>query len=152
MSQPAGSRKKRPAKKSGTPSGNQPEVAGKTREEAPEPIWGKFPLVPIAVLIGIILLFLGLFSGNKVQMAIGLGLACLGGLEQVVREHFAGYRSHTSLLAGLVFVITVGLLYFWALWILWQCLLAGAILAAGAAWLFLKQFEKASGGLRYRVR
>jgi hypothetical protein len=33
---------------------------------------------------------------------------------QAIREHFAGYRSHSTLLAGAVFVFTVGGLFYLA--------------------------------------
>ena len=35
-------------------------------------------------------------------------------MEVAIREHFAGYRSHTTLLAGAVFVFTVGGLFYLA--------------------------------------
>ena len=45
---------------------------------------------------------------HPTAIGVGVVLAGLGGLEVAVREHFAGYRSHTTLLAGAVFVVTVG--------------------------------------------
>ena len=41
-----------------------------------------------------------------------MALACLGGMEVAIREHLAGYRSHTTLLAGFVFVVVVALLFY----------------------------------------
>ena len=42
----------------------------------------------------------------------GLAIASLAGLELSVREHFAGYRSHTLLLAGAAAVaVMLGLYY-----------------------------------------
>jgi hypothetical protein len=78
-------------------------------------------------------------------------LGALGGLEVSVREHFAGYRSHSTLLAGTVFVlITGGLLYLSGL-SLAICLALGAI-AFVAAFLALRAaFRRASGGLSYKV-
>jgi hypothetical protein len=35
-----------------------------------------------------------------VLIALGLALGALGGLDTSVREHFAGYRSHTLVLAA----------------------------------------------------
>ena len=42
-------------------------------------------------------------GGDRGTLAIGTGLvlASLAGLELSIREHFAGYRSHSLLLAGL---------------------------------------------------
>ncbi len=69
-----------------------------------------------------------------------------------MREHFAGYRSHTTLLAGVGFVVVTGLAYFLAELVLWQCLAVGVLLAVPAFWWLRRAFEKASGGLSYRIR
>jgi hypothetical protein len=37
---------------------------------------------------------------GKVMVAAAMVLGSLGGLEVSIREHFAGYRSHTTLLAA----------------------------------------------------
>ena len=42
------------------------------------------------------------------MLGVGLVLGSLAGLELSVREHFAGYRSHTLLLAAAVGVATLG--------------------------------------------
>ena len=39
-------------------------------------------------------------------------LASLGGLDTALREHFAGFRSHTIILAGLPAVGVAAILYF----------------------------------------
>lgn len=111
---------------------------------------GKPPLTQLTVLVGSLLI--GFITGNKVQMVVGLILGSLGGFELAVREHFAGYRSHTTLLAGVAFVITTGLIFFVAKWVLWQALLIGLVVGAGVFWLRLQRFRMASGGLSYRVR
>ncbi|MDX6581603.1 MAG: hypothetical protein QOI10_787 [Solirubrobacterales bacterium] len=49
---------------------------------------------------------------GTVLLATGLALGSLAGLELSIREHFAGYRSHTVLLAGVAAVGTLALLYF----------------------------------------
>ena len=45
------------------------------------------------------------------MIGAGLVLGSLAGLELAVREHFAGYRSHTLLLAGAIGVAVVAGLY-----------------------------------------
>ncbi|MBK5232662.1 MAG: hypothetical protein JJE13_06740 [Thermoleophilia bacterium] len=106
----------------------------------------------LAVLAGLILIVVGAITGNPTQLAIGLALGSLGGLELSVREHFAGFRSHTTLLAGVVFVLATGLSYFVALLVLWKCLVIGFSLG-GLAWGYLRRvFEKKSGGLSYKLR
>ena len=124
----------------------------KTAEERPPAPWGNFPLGPLSVLAGLVLLVIGAISSNPVQLAIGMGLGALGGLELSIREHFAGFRSHTTLLAGFTFVITVGLTYFAGRIVLWACLLIGVAIAAPTFWWLRKHFEKASGGLTYKIR
>lgn len=78
-------------------------------------------------------------------------LAGLGGLEVSAREHFAGYRSHTTLLAGTVFVLTVGCLFYLADLILAVCLGIGAAAFLLAFYLLRRAFQRASGGLSFRV-
>jgi hypothetical protein len=97
------------------------------------------------------MLIYGFVTGQPVPLAVGLALGSLAGLELSVREHFSGYRSHTSLLAGAAFVFTVALLYYAAGLILLICLIAGAA-AFAATFLALRQaFRRATGGLSYRI-
>ena len=78
-------------------------------------------------------------------------LACLGGMEVAIREHLAGYRSHTTLLAGFVFVLVVALLFYAAGQLLAVALAIGAV-AFLAAFIGLRRvFQRASGGLSFRV-
>ncbi|MGB0119640.1 MAG: hypothetical protein WBP55_01650 [Solirubrobacterales bacterium] len=129
---------------------NRPKPTLK-QEEPPAP-WGKFPLVELSVLVGLILIVIGAIGQNPTQLGIGLALGSLGGLELSIREHFAGYRSHTTLLAGVVFVLGAGVSYFLLGMIHWQCLVIGFTLG-GVSWgLLRKAFVKASGGLTYKLR
>ena len=51
-----------------------------------------------ASLAGLILVIVGLIIGTDrgaLAIGVGIGLAALGGLELAIREHFAGYRSHS---------------------------------------------------------
>lgn len=87
-------------------------AAEDTRPPAP---WGSFPLVEICVLVGLILLIVGLIMGGRqggLAIGVGIGLAALGGLELAIREHFAGFRSHSSLLAGVPAIATMGILFY----------------------------------------
>jgi hypothetical protein len=120
-------------------------------DERPPAPWGSFPLAELTILAGIILLAIGLIGGSPTALGLGIVLGALGGLEVSVREHFAGYRSHSTLLAGTVFVlVTGGLLYLSGL-ILAICIAVGAV-AFLAAFLALRAaFRRASGGLSYRV-
>ena len=68
-----------------------------------------------------------------------------------IREHFAGYRSHTTLLAGVVFVLIIGLLFYVADQILAVALAIGAVAFAIVFYLARRAFQRASGGLSYRI-
>jgi hypothetical protein len=73
-------------------------------DERPKAPWHPFPLVELSVLVGIICIVVGLLSSDdtygRVLLALGFALGALGGLDTAVREHFAGYRSHTLVLAA----------------------------------------------------
>jgi len=79
-------------------------VAGRPgADERPAPPWGGFPLSELLVALGIGVIVWGALSdGDTRNERIGGGLiiAALGGLELAVREHLAGFRSHTTMLAG----------------------------------------------------
>jgi hypothetical protein len=126
-----------------------PRVA--TPDDRPPAPWGKFPLAELTILAGIVSLAIGVIGGHPTAIGVGVALAGLGGMEVAVREHFAGYRSHTTLLAGTVFVFTVGGLFYLAGQILAVALAAGAVAFAIAFYFARRAFQRASGGLSFRV-
>lgn len=100
------------------------------QDERPPAPWGSFPLVEIVVLVALVMLVAGFIVGGSrgtTLIVTGLVLGSLAGLELSIREHFAGYRSHTTLLAGAVAVLTMAIAYY-ALE-----LAAGVAIAAGVA-------------------
>ena len=103
------------------------------------------------ILAGIASLAIGMFGGNPTAIGLGVALAGLGGMEVAIREHLAGYRSHTTLLAGFAFVLTTGLLYYAAKTILAVALGIGALAFLIVFYLARRAFQKASGGLSYKV-
>jgi len=104
------------------------------------------------VLAGLILILVGAATNNPTRLVIGLGLGSIGGLELSVREHVAGYRSHTTLLAGVGFVLSLLVTYFGFRLVLWVCLAIGAVVG-GLIWVGMRQvFRRAAGGLSYRLR
>ena len=121
-------------------------------DERPPAVWGGFPLGPLAVLAGLVLIVVGVVKTDPVLMTMGVGVGAVGGLELAIREHFTGFRSHTSLLGGIIFVAAVWVSFYLAHVVLWACLLIGAVLAVPAFWWFRKRFEKPSGGLTYKLR
>jgi uncharacterized integral membrane protein len=120
-------------------------------EERPPAPWGNFPLAELSVLAGIVMLAIGIFSKNPTALGVGVVLAGFGGLATAASEHFAGYRSHTTLLAGTVFVLVVGGLFYLAGLILAVCLGVGAVAFLVAFFFARRAFQKASGGLSFKV-
>jgi hypothetical protein len=120
-------------------------------DDRPPAPWGNFPLAELVILGGIVSLIVGIVGQHPTALGIGVAMAGLGGLEVAIREHFAGYRSHTTLLAGAVFVLTVGGLFYLANQILAVALAVGAVTFAIAFYLARRAFQRASGGLSFRV-
>jgi hypothetical protein len=85
-------------------------------DDRPKAPWHPFPLVELCVLAGIVLLVLGLIEHDsphgRAMLLTGLALGSLGGLDTAAREHFAGFKSHTLVLAGVPAVVLAGVLYF----------------------------------------
>jgi len=136
---PADASAPKPARRVGAPDARPP---------AP---WGSFPLAELVIFGGIVALVVGIVGQDPTAIGIGVVLAGLGGLEVAVREHFAGYRSHTTLLGGAVFVLTVGGVFYVAHQILAVALAVGAVAFAIAFYLARRAFQRASGGLSFRV-
>jgi hypothetical protein len=90
------------------PRGPRRSVAERI-DERPKAPWHPFPLVEICVLIGLVCIGVGFFSrdspGGRTVLALGFALGALGGLDTSVREHWAGYRSHTLVLAAFPAVV-----------------------------------------------
>ena len=97
------------------------------------------------------MLAIGLIGQIPTAIGIGVVLGGLGGLEVSAREHFAGYRSHTTLLAGTAFVLVVGGLLYLAHLVLAVCLAAGAVVFVAAFLALRRAFQRASGGLSFRA-
>lgn len=120
-------------------------------DERPPAPWGSAPLAELVILAGIVSLAIGVIGGSPTAIGVGVALAGLGGLEVAIREHFGGYRSHTTLLAGAAFVFTTGLVFYVADQILAVALACGAVVFAIAFFLARRAFQRASGGLTYRI-
>jgi hypothetical protein len=121
--------------------------------DRPEAPWGSFPLSELVILLGLVLILWGAArgSGGEQMLAAGLVIASLGGGELALREHLAGYRSHTSLLAGgaafvAVTVVALGL----GPVKVWVLLVLGAAVFAGTFYAMRELFKRRSGGLGFR--
>ena len=123
-------------------------------DERPPAPWGTFPLSELVVLLGLVLMVWGLVSwsdGGSARFGAGLGVAALAGLELSVREHLAGFRSHTTLLAGVAAFAVITLL---ALGpgpdTLGVLIAVGGIVFAGCFYGLRELFKRRSGGLSFR--
>ena len=131
-------------------STSKPKRVSKPDERPPAP-WGGFPLAELVILAGIVSLIVGFVGGNQTLVGVGVVLAGLGGLEVAIREHFAGYRSHTTLLAGFPAVVVAVALFYLGDQIIAVCLAAGAAVFAVAFYLARRAFQRASGGLSFKI-
>ncbi len=125
-------------------------------DERPPAPWGSFPLVELTVLIGIVMLVLGFLvvDGQRgvILVVTGLALASIGGLEVAIREHFAGFRSHTLILAGVPAAVVLALLFYAGPDGLSSGIraLIGLAIYAAAAFALVRIFRSRSGGRSFR--
>jgi hypothetical protein len=103
------------------------------------------------------MLVLGFFvvEGTRGGLLVGTGLllGSIGGLELAIREHFAGYRSHTLVLAGVPALAVLALLFYLAPEA-WPPLLraaAGIAVFAAAAAGLTAIFRRRSGGASFKL-
>jgi hypothetical protein len=121
-------------------------------EDRPPAPWGSFPLVELCVLVGIVLLVGGfIVRGERGASMIigGMALASLAGLELSIREHFAGFRSHTTLLAGAVGFAALALTFYLTRNRVLMLPVA-AVVFAGAFLVLRQVFVRRSGGVGFR--
>jgi hypothetical protein len=124
------------------------------RGERPPAPWGSFPLVELCVLLSLVLLVAGFLVGGRAAPPLvlaGLAVGSLAGLELSIREHFAGFRSHTSVLAGAVAALVATVVAVAAGKIYLPILFGVAVIAFAVAFYVLRQeFRRRSGGLSFR--
>jgi hypothetical protein len=78
--------------------------------ERPKSPFGGVPVSELAIFAGLVAVVVWLFRGGTATLVVGLVVCTLGVLEVTAREHFSGYRSHTTLLAAVPAVaISIGL-------------------------------------------
>ena len=121
--------------------------------DRPQAPWGSFPLSELVILAGIVLILWGAFSGGvgEQRLVAGLAIASLGGGELALREHLAGYRSHSALLGGVAAfaVVTVVALGLGPVKV-WVLILLGAAVFALTFYAMREVFKRRSGGLGFR--
>jgi hypothetical protein len=129
----------------------------KTREAPPAP-WGSFPLTELVVLLALVFGIVGFIrfehQSGKVMVVAAMCLGSLGGLEVSIREHFAGYRSHTTLLAasaGVASMILISVIAGKAgVGVLALVVGAGILVFVLAFYALRQAFVRRSGGLSFR--
>jgi hypothetical protein len=131
-----------------------PAARRRPTSERPRAAWGSFPLSELVILAGIVVVFWGIFSGGdqgNERIGAGLVLASLGGGELALREHLAGFRSHSSLLAGVAAFVAVTAV---ALGLgpvkVWVLLIVGVGVFGGTFYGLRELFKRRSGGLSFR--
>jgi len=121
--------------------------------DRPSAPWGSFPLSELVIFLGIVLILVGAVQGNDGARFIvsGLVIAGLGGGELALREHMAGYRSHSSLLAGVAaFVVVTAVALGLGPVQLWVLVLLGIAVFAATFYAMRELFKRRSGGLGFR--
>src|SRR3954470_8087055 len=128
-------------------------AARRATSARPSAPWGNFPLSELIILLGLVLILWGAArgSGGEELLASGLVIASLGGGELALREHLGGYRSHSSLLAGVAAFVAVTVV---ALGLgpveVWILVVVGALVFAGTFYAMREIFKRRSGGLGFR--
>lgn len=103
------------------------------------------------------MIVVGFFVGfdeprGQLLLATGVMLAALAGLELSVREHFSGYRSHTTLLAAIAGLVTMLGLYYLLKVPATVAIAAGAAAGLLSAGLLVRVFRSKSGGHSVKIR
>ncbi len=140
-----------PGRSSGQGRPAQPRRRPRPDERPPAP-WGRFPLVELCVLLALVMGIAGILIWGRrgqVMVACAAAVGSLAGLELSIREHFAGYRSHSTVLAGTVAVVVLAVLFFSRLPQAVMLVAAAAVFGT-AFWLFREVFKRRSGGFGFR--
>src|SRR3954465_13665877 len=67
-------------------------------DEAPRAPWHPVPLDELTILGGMVVLVAGAVTRGATLLAAGIALVGLASFDVALREHLAGYRSHSGLL------------------------------------------------------
>ncbi len=121
---------------------------GKAAGDRPKAPWHPVPLAELCVLIGLVLMIWGFVAGlggdrGRLLLVCGMALGSLGGLDTAAREHFAGWASHTAVLAGVPAVALAAILYFAAA--PWIAIALATVLAFAGAGVLLDRAWRRSG-------
>jgi hypothetical protein len=122
--------------------------------DAPKAPWSPFPLTELVVLFSMALIVAGVLTDGGRRGALlgcGFALVSLAGFELAMREHFAGYRSHSTLLAGACAIVVVAPLFLWTSVPQVVLLVLGVGVFALVFTRLRGAFRARSGGLGFRA-
>jgi hypothetical protein len=114
----------------------------------PQPMWAPFPLTELGMAAGLAILLAGMLGDGRRAawlLSVAVVLLAVVVVELCLREHFAGYRSHTLLLAVLpVAVLDGGMVRLLGDTLRGPLVLAAAIALVGAiGWWLRARFRAA---------
>ncbi len=115
----------------------------------PDAIWAPFPLTEIGMGVGLVLFLIG-FAGAPAVLLAGVGVLVVVVAELCLREHLAGFRSHSILLAMLP-VTTVHLALVLVGDVTWRgppALAVDLAVAGALAWWLQQRFRTAQSRAR----
>lgn len=122
-------------------------------DDAPQPPWAPVPLTEIAIFVGLVVLgaaFLG--SGSRgLLLGFGLSLVTIATLELALREHLAGFRSHSALLAGIAALVVAAPLAAFLRPAKAAVLLIAALVFLAALQLLRGVFRRRADGMSWRA-
>jgi hypothetical protein len=78
--------------------------------ERPAGLFGPVPVSELAILAGIVGAVVGFVNGGGPALIVGIIVCALGVIELTAREHFSGFRSHTTLLAAVPAIVLEAIL------------------------------------------
>ena len=122
-------------------------------DDAPQPPWHPVPLTELSILVGLIVLAAAFLGGGPTALLVGFGLVLvvLATGELALREHLAGYRSHSALLAGLGAILVAAPLAALVRPPKAVVIVVAAVVFLIAAQLFRDLFRRRSGGVTWRA-
>lgn len=99
------------ARSSAGSSANRPgRAAASTYGQRPPGPFAGLPVSEVAILAGVVGAVIGWVQRASAALIAGIVVCALGVVELTAREHFSGYRSHSTLLAGMAAVAVETLL------------------------------------------
>jgi hypothetical protein len=138
-----------------TPSRHAAPVDRRARlQQAPPAPWSPFPLVELSILAGLICIVVGFFAGGGSRgllLVLGFALVSISAVELSIREHFAGFRSHTTLLSAMLAIAPIVPLYLATSLPQVVLLIVGVVVFLVAFGALRAMFMRRTGGLGFRV-